>query len=733
MDSNHKPEAINPEALRVIAAVWPGKDRRHHAYLALAGGLLRSGWSVERVEILVDSLAAATRDEERSSRVADVRSTATKIRENKPAFGWPNLAKLLRDGWSAVADIRHALGLTCTLAELAEAKGMPLDFLRGLGVKDREGGGVEIPYRDLTGKTVAFRTRDNLVTRPRWPKGQTAIIYGEDRLPEATAAGYAVLVEGESDSWTLWFHGQPALGIPGAECAKVLQVGHVAGLPRLYLFREPYDSGEAFEQGIRRRLADLGWAGELYRVILPDRKDPNELHAADPEAFPARWREALDRAERLSLPGTAARPALPADPPWPDPLAEEAYYGLAGEIVRVLEPASEADPAALLLQTLVGVGNLVGRTAHCVVESDRHFGNEFLVLVGKSSKSRKGTSWGRVQGTLRDAEEKWAAERVQTGLSSGEGLIWGVRDPVMKREKVKERGQPVRYEEVEADPGIADKRLLVYEPEYANVLKQTERQGNILSAVLRQAWESGDLATLAKNSPAKATGAHVSLIGHITKDELRRYLTTTEMANGFGNRHLWACVLRSKELPEGGRLDDLALDGLKGRLAEALAAARCFGAMRRDEYAREIWREVYGELSADRPGLTGALLGRAEAHVLRLSLLYALLDCSPEVRAPHLMAALAVWEYCEQSVRHVFGDALGDPVADELMRLLRAAPGGMSRWEMTNALGRNVQSDRIGRALALLAEHGLAHMGGPTHEGRGRPEERWFAGRPAGR
>src|SRR5262249_55221174 len=157
------------------------------------------------------------------------------------------------------------------------------------------------------------------------------------------------------------------------------------------------------------------------------------------------------------------------DPPWPSPLAPEAFHGLAGDVVRVLEPASEADPAALLLQFLVGFGNQLGRTAHFRVEGDKHHGNEFVVLVGKTSKARKGTSWSRVNGLLRDAEEEWATQRVQTGLSSGEGLIWGVRDPIMKRERIKEKGE-VRYEEVEADPGVADKRLLAVEPEYASVL-----------------------------------------------------------------------------------------------------------------------------------------------------------------------------------------------------------------------------------------------------------------------
>jgi hypothetical protein len=635
---------------------------------------------------------------------------------------------LLTGGWAAVAEIKHALGLACTLAELAETKRLPLDFLQELGVRDREGGGVEIDYRDLTGRVVATRTRDNQATRPKWAKGQSAILYGEDRLQDAIDAGYVTLVEGESDSWTLWLHEQPALGVPGSGCAKVLQIGHVAQVPRIYVFQEPGQSGEAFVDGVRHRLAALEWSGELRRIHLDGHKDPSALHVADPERFEERWRLAIEQADAIEIPATASATfTIPTEPPWPDPLAEEAYYGLAGEIVRVLEPASEADPAALLIQILVGFGNLLGRTAHYLVEADKHFANEFAVLVGKTSKARKGTSWGQIHRLLCAAEEQWATERIQTGLSSGEGLIWAVRDPVVKPERVKERGEPVRYEKVEADPGIEDKRLLIVEPEYANVLKQTERQGNTLSAILRQAWESGSLRTLTKNSPAKATGAHVSLIGHITTEELRRYLTTTEMANGFGNRHLWWCVKRSKALPEGGAIDADALTSLQGRLSEALGFARQQGEMRRDDAAREIWGEVYGQLSADRPGLSGSLLGRAEAHVLRLSMLYALLDCSASIQSPHLMAALALWDYAEQSVRHIWGDALGDAVADELLRLLRAAPDGLSRNQMYDHFGRHQSSDRIGRALGLLTSHRLAQV--ETQQTGGRPREVWRASR----
>jgi hypothetical protein len=446
----------------------------------------------------------------------------------------------------------------------------------------------------------------------------------------------------------------------------------------------------------------------------------------------ARKDEARRRAEAGAGPhgrnGEAAAGPGPEDDPWPAPLAEEAFYGLAGDAVRVLGPASEADPAALLLQFLVAFGNAIGRGPHFVVEADEHHANEYVVLVGRTSKGRKGTSWGQVLRLFELVLGEWRGRCIQSGLSSGEGLKWAVRDPVRRLERVKEKGQ-VRYVETEADPGVADKRLLAYESEFASVLKQTERQGNTLSVVLRQGWDTGDLGTLTKNDPTKATGAHISNVAHTTVEELRRYLTATESANGFGNRYVWICVRRSKTLPRGGKPDPGKLADVQGRVRDAVSFALTVGEVQLDDEAGQVWDKVYEDLSEGKPGLTGALLGRAEAHVLRLALLYALLECSEVIRRAHLQAALACWDYAEASTRHVFGDSTGDPLADDLLRLLRASPRGLTRTEISAYLGRNVPAERIGRALGLLLGHRLARR--EEQETEGRPVERWYAaGRP---
>ena len=408
---------------------------------------------------------------------------------------------------------------------------------------------------------------------------------------------------------------------------------------------------------------------------------------------------------------------------WPDPLKSEAFQGLAGEWVRVVEPHTEADPAALLVQFLAAFGNLIGRKPYYRAESDRHFTNLFAVIVGQTAKGRKGTSWGLVKAVLREVDETWAATRISSGLSSGEGLIWSVHDEITAFVKNAKGKEP---EEQLIDPGVNDKRLLVIEGEFARVLQAAERQGNTLSAVLRDSWDTGELSSLTKNSPARATGAHISLLGHITRDELKRLLTDTAAANGFANRFLWVCSKRSKCLPDGGALDLMKLSDLSRRLLDTATFASAGEQLQRDSTARAIWHKVYPELSEGKPGLFGAVTSRAEAQVLRLSCLYALLDRSAVVQAAHLMAALAVWEYCEDSARFIFGSALGDRTADEIMRALRERPKGMTRTEIREYFSKNKPSAEIDRALGLLQEHGRAQVTKEEKE-RGRPVERWLA------
>ena len=239
-------------------------------------------------------------------------------------------------------------------------------------------------------------------------------------------------------------------------------------------------------------------------------------------------------------------------------------------------------------------------------------------------------------------------------------------------------------------------------------------------------WDTGNLRTLTKNSPAKATEAHGSIIGHITRDELRRYLGSTEAGNGFANRFQWVCVRRSKVLPEGGRLGEVNFAPFIRQLNGAVGFAKQAEELRRDEGARELWFDVYEELSEGHPGLLGAVTSRAEAQVMRLACIYALLECSRVIRKPHLEAALELWRYAADSARFIFGNDLGDPVADEIIRALRGAPDGLTRTQIRDMFGRH-RSGQASRALGNLLELGLAYS--KPEETGGRSAERWFASR----
>jgi Protein of unknown function (DUF3987) len=281
-------------------------------------------------------------------------------------------------------------------------------------------------------------------------------------------------------------------------------------------------------------------------------------------------------------------------------LSEKALHGLIGDVVKTIEPHTESDPVAILIQTLVNFGNLIGRAPHYPVESTQHHANLFVVLVGASSKARKGTSAGRVRAVFEHVDADWAKTRIKGGLSSGEGLINEVRDPVEKW-NVKEHVAEI------VDAGVEDKRLLVMEPEFANTLAVMERPGNTLSCVIRNAWDGGSLETMTANSKRLATDAHISIVGHITEDDLRARLTRTDAANGFGNRFLFICVRRSKLLPFGGNLDPADIAMLGEFLREAAEFAKTVGRIRMTPAARNLWSVIYERLSAEQDGLLGAV------------------------------------------------------------------------------------------------------------------------------
>lgn len=414
--------------------------------------------------------------------------------------------------------------------------------------------------------------------------------------------------------------------------------------------------------------------------------------------------------------------------PWPV-LNEIAYYGLAGEVVKTIEPHTEADPTAILINLLTAFGNCLGLSSYFQVEHRRHYLRLFSVLVGRSAIGRKGSSWSTIRYIFDQIESDWVQERIVGGLSSGEGLVNEVRDKRIEKKPRRQEGRTEYVDEV-VDQGISDKRLLVVEEEFAQVLKVSSREGNILSDIIRKAWDDGNLRIVTKSNPIRATGAHISIIGHISKDELLRYLNDTEQANGFGNRFLWFLVKRSKLIPNPTGTPLSSLNSLISQLLDRIVAGRKVSLLVRDDEAESYWAKIYPKLTEETEGLIGSLTARAPVQVMRIACIYALLDKSQLIKIPHLKAALAIWEYSEHSVTYIFGDSIGDPYADRILSELRQIyPDGMTETEIWKLFG-NHGGRRIQSALKVLNNSNLVVVSRGESTG-GRIPKIWRAAKKA--
>lgn len=417
--------------------------------------------------------------------------------------------------------------------------------------------------------------------------------------------------------------------------------------------------------------------------------------------------------------------ALDDIPDYPAPLASSAFLGPLGEHVRLVSPHTEADPSAILLHELVLFGNCVNRSSFLRLGRIDASPNINVAIIGPTSTGRKGTAGFEARRLFAEVDGNWEKTRIKTGASSGEGISEQVCDPQYEKKERRKNGEVFESEEVLVKQGAQDKRLVVYETEFSRTLRAAAREGSTLTAVLRQAFDGDQLCVMTKKETI-ASNVHVSVIAHITREELLRVLSDIDMCNGFSNRFLWACSKRSHLLPRGGEIQegDARLDRIVRDVCEGVRFARTGGELRFDEQALDRWDSEYPKLTAERNGLLGAVLSRAATLVMRLSLIFALSTRSKAVSVQHLEAALEIWRYCEASAKFIFGDRTGDPIADLIMAELRKDAEGLSRTQISDLFAGNKSKSAIEFALRTLAMSGAISRTSVS-SGKGRPVERW--------
>lgn len=390
--------------------------------------------------------------------------------------------------------------------------------------------------------------------------------------------------------------------------------------------------------------------------------------------------------------------------PRPDP---SCLYGLVGEVALAGSNNTEANPYAIAAAMLAYLGAAVGRGPFMPIGDDWNHARLFMVHVGRSSRGRKGTAKKliyRINHAVKALNEYLVPQVHRGGLSTREGLALMIHD-----------GYKDGKNEV---PAIQDKRLLVVESEFANILHQSKRDGNTLSAALRDAWDGTSIRPAVKTCRVWASDPHIGIIGDVTPSELRELMHARELTNGFANRFIFFWAEGDKVLPFPQYTPQDVVEELADRVAQVLRFA---GADRhrdkdlmRMEFSPEaasLYARLYeGELRDRSAGehITG-LLDRRAPVLLRLAMLFALTDQTSVIAVTHINAAMAWVRYWVDSVKFIFQSAVDEAGAaaatDMAQRIVTylAAHGQATRTELTKScFGGHVSKATLDKALDEL-------------------------------
>jgi hypothetical protein len=344
--------------------------------------------------------------------------------------------------------------------------------------------------------------------------------------------------------------------------------------------------------------------------------------------------------------------------------SEECLYGLVGDVGRAAHEANrEVNPFAAAATFMTIIAAAMGRGVYLPIGDDSHHARLFFLHVGRSGRGRKGSSSKLPNLIMRALKESYPDLDFQIhtgGLSSREGLVLKIHD-----------GYGQGKNEV---PAVVDKRLWILESEFANVLHQAARDGNTLSAALRDAWDGTCIKPATKTAPISTTRPHINLMGHITPSELMECMKSRELSNGFANRFLIMWAEQTGLDPFPRQTPDALVKEFADRLARILYFCKSdryaegdVTRMSLSPSARARYEKIYRTEFQDRSGgeLVAGLMTRQAPMLQRMAMVFAATDQTTVITEQHLNAALAWVRYWRESVGFIFASANDEAAAQK--------------------------------------------------------------------
>jgi hypothetical protein len=371
-----------------------------------------------------------------------------------------------------------------------------------------------------------------------------------------------------------------------------------------------------------------------------------------------------------------------------------AFIGPLGQYATsVAGRATEASATTILVNGLAAFGACVGRSRWVPVGAQNHHPACWFLVIGPTSTGKKGTGRDEAaylfggRGELGGERVRGYGERRMTGGNSGEGL---------------EKALIARQQDDET-------QVLIEIAEFSTLVRRSKREGSTLSATMRNLFDGGPVERLVANGTTvqRVERTHAGVVADVTPEELMGMVDDIDARSGFLNRFVMVGVAGSHidELPAP---DHALAKEIGDELNDALTAARD-GAhpMALESGALDVYkawrRRLRGRTATG--SIYESLVARAEAHVLRLALTYALTETATRIEPRHLAAALAVWDLHERTVLSLWAQAPAEGHPRRAWNYLREQ-GPQTASQLKRMVWPSNKRDEADKAIAGLQRSG---------------------------